>query len=438
LEVFDTLQEHTNHLFHKDVPESELYKCVHCGFCLQACPTYLETSLETESPRGRIALMKAVNENRIDISPNVIRHWDLCIQCRACETACPSGVEYGKLIEGTMKHILPIRKTNKISKLLSKIIMNIVINKNLLNILFNLIKFYQQYGIQKLVRKTKLLNIIMPKIAELERSLPFIPSKSFKTNGQLLKSNKERKKKVALLSGCLMPFIHGPEMDAVTRILNYNGCDVIVPKDQVCCGALHSHVGNMDKTIELAKKNIDTFLQPDIDSIITASAGCGSRMKEYYNLFQEDSEYLQKAKDFSSKTKDISEFLVDLPFEPPKGFIKRTVTYQDSCHLLNAQKISNPPREILNSIPGIKFVELKNSSVCCGGGGTYTITERDLSKKVLASKMHEINNSNASIVTTSNPGCVIQMQYGVQLFKTETKICYVTDILDEAYQISNY
>ncbi len=438
MEVFDTLQEHTNHLFHKDVPESELYKCVHCGFCLQACPTYLETSLETESPRGRIALMKAVNENRIDISPNVIRHWDLCIQCRACETACPSGVEYGKLIEGTMKHILPIRKTNKISKLLSKIIMNIVINKNLLNILFNLIKFYQQYGIQKLVRKTKLLNIIMPKIAELERSLPFIPSKSFKTNGQLLKSNKERKKKVALLSGCLMPFIHGPEMDAVTRILNYNGCDVIVPKDQVCCGALHSHVGNMDKTIELAKKNIDTFLQPDIDSIITASAGCGSRMKEYYNLFQEDSEYLQKAKDFSSKTKDISEFLVDLPFEPPKGFIKRTVTYQDSCHLLNAQKISHPPREILNSIPGIKFVELKNSSVCCGGGGTYTITERDLSKKVLASKMHEINNSNASIVTTSNPGCVIQMQYGVQLFKTETKICYVTDILDEAYQISNY
>ena len=161
-------------------------------------------------------------------------------------------------------------------------------------------------------------------------------------------------------------------------------------------------------------------------------------MKEYYNLFQQDTEYLQKAKEFSSKTKDISEFLVELPFEPPKGTIEYTVTYQDSCHLLNSQQISDPPRKILNSIPGIKFVELKNSSVCCGGGGTYTITERELSKQVLKSKMKEINKSNASIVTTSNPGCVIQMQYGVQLFKTKTKICYVTDLLDEAYQISNY
>lgn len=432
------MQENTNNLFNQDVPESELYKCVHCGFCLQACPTYLETSLETESPRGRIALMKAVNEKRIDITPNVIRHWDLCIQCRACETACPSGVEYGKLIEGTMKHILPIRNTNKISKWLSKIIMNIVINRNLLSILFNLTKFYQKTGFQKLLRKTKLLNLFMPKLAELEKSLPFIPSKSFNTKGQLLKTNKSKKKKVALLSGCLMPFIHGPEMEAVTRILNYNGCDVIVPKEQVCCGALHSHVGDIEKTVELAKKNINAFLESDIESIITSSAGCGSRMKEYYNLFQKDAEYLQKAKEFSSKTKDISEFLVELPFEPPKGTIEYTVTYQDSCHLLNSQKISDPPRKILNSIPGIKFVELKNSSVCCGGGGTYTITERELSKQVLKSKMKEINKSNASIVTTSNPGCVIQMQYGVQLFKTKTKICYVTDLLDEAYQISNY
>ena len=429
----------SNNIFNQDVPESELYKCVHCGFCLQACPTYLETSLETESPRGRIALMKAVNEKRINITENVIRHWDTCIQCRACETACPSGVEYGKLIEGTMKHILPIRNTNRFYKWFNKIIVNnIVINRKLLNTLFYFIKVYQRYGLQKLLRKTKLLYIFTPKLAELEMSLPLIPSKSFKTKGQLLKTNNLKKKKVALLSGCLMPLIHGPEMEAVTRILNYNGCDVIVPKEQVCCGALHSHVGDIDKTIELAKQNINAFSESDIDSIITTSAGCGSRMKEYYNLFHQDDEFSQKAKEFSKKTKDISEFLVELPFELPKGTIKRTVTYQDSCHLLNSQQIKDPPRQILNSIPGIKFVELKDSSVCCGGGGTYTITERDLSKKVLESKMKKINETSASIVATSNPGCVIQMQYGVQLFKTKAKICYVTDLLDEAYQIANY
>ena len=232
-----------------------------------------------------------------------------------------------------------------------------------------------------------------------------------------------------------MPLMNGPQMNAVTRVLARNGCEVAVPKGQVCCGAINSHVGDLDTARELARRNIDVFLDSGVDAIVVASAGCGSRMKEYHHLLRNDSEYSQTACRFSEMVKDIHEFLVELPFEPPKASVNRKVTYQDSCHLSNGQRVTRQPRELLSSIPGIEFVELPNASICCGAGGTYTITEREMSLKVLDSKMSAVRETGADVIATANPGCVLQLQYGAQRGGLPIGVKYVTDLLDEAYRL---
>ncbi len=415
--------------------EEDMYKCVHCGFCLQSCPTYLETGLETESPRGRIALMKAVNEGRIGITPEVYRHWDLCIQCRACEVACPSGVPYGNLIEATMSEVEPRRKKRFFPRLLGSLVLNKIIpHQGRLEFLASVLRLYQWTGLQTAIRKTKVLSALAPGLAELEMSAPTVSKRRFKARGQVIPAQGQLRAKVAVLSGCVMPLMHGPEMDAVVRVLTRNGCDVEVTEGQGCCGAIHSHVGDLDRARELARKNIDAFLSRGVDAVIVASAGCGSRMKEYGHLLEDDPHYAERASKFSATVKDIHEFLVDLPFVPPTGTIDKRVTYQDSCHLANAQRITDAPRTILTSIPGVDLVEMERSDVCCGAGGTYTITERDFSLRVLDSKMKNVGKTGADVLATANPGCVLQLQYGTQRYGPPVEIAYVTDLLDEAYQ----
>ena len=237
-----------------------------------------------------------------------------------------------------------------------------------------------------------------------------------------------------MLSGCVMPLLNGPEMDAAVRVLARNGCEVAVPDGQVCCGAINSHVGDLETTRRLARRNIDVFSEAGLDAVVVASAGCGARMKEYGHLLEADPEYSGRAADFSETVKDIHEFLVELPFEPPVGRVEQRVTYQDSCHLGNAQRITDAPRQILGSIPGVEFVELPNSGRCCGAGGTYSITERDLSLRVLASKMNDFQTTGADVLATANPGCLMQLQYGVTDRNLPVSVNYVTDLLDEAYR----
>ena len=420
-----------------DAPEeSELYKCVHCGFCLEACPTYVETGLETESPRGRIALMKAVNEGRIEITPNVVRHWDQCIQCRACEPACPSGVPYGRLIEATMAQVQPRRKMGLLARATANIsLKHILPHQNRLALLVGTLKLYQRSGLQRAVRISRLLRLMPGKLAELENSLPSIPSTSFKPRGQVAPAFGPKKARVALLSGCVMPLVQGPQMDAVVRVLTRNGCDVVVPQAQVCCGALNTHVGDLDTARDLARRNIDAFLATEVDAIVVASAGCGIRMKEYGHLLRDDAQYVERAHRFDQLVKDVHEFLASLPFQPPKAGISYRVTYQDSCHLSNAQRVTHQPRDLLRSIPGIEFVELENASMCCGGGGSYSITEREFSIKVLDSKMSAVKDSGADVIATANPGCIIQLQYGANREGLPIQVRYVTDLLDEAYSL---
>jgi len=415
--------------------EEDMYKCVHCGFCLQACPTYLETGLETESPRGRIALMKAVNEGRIGITPDVYRHWDLCIQCRACEVACPSGVPYGNLIEATMSEVDQRRKKGLLARIMGSFVLNSIIPKQgRLELVASLLRLYERSGLQAAIRKTKVLSTLAPSLAELELSSPSVSKRRFKARGQVVPAQGEMRARVAILSGCVMPLMHGPEMDAAMRVLTRNGCEVEVTKGQGCCGAIHSHVGDLERARELARKNIDAFEARGVDAVIVASAGCGARMKEYGHLLENDPGYAERASRFSETVKDIHEYLVDLPFTPPTARLDKRVTYQDSCHLANAQRITDAPRTILTSIQGVELVEMERSDVCCGAGGTYTITEREFSLRVLDSKMRNVGRTGADVLATANPGCVLQLQYGAQRYGPPVEVAYVTDLLDEAYR----
>ena len=418
-----------------DAPkEEDLYKCVHCGFCLQACPTYVETGLETESPRGRIALMKAVNEGRIGITPTVFRHWDLCIQCRACEVACPSGVPYGRLIEATKAEVERHREPRLLPRLASAILLKRVLpSQRRLSALVAGLRLYQRSGLRRLVRWSRVLRLVSARLASLEASAPEVRGSKFRAAGQVVPAAGERRARVALLSGCVMPLIHGPEMHAVTRVLARNGCDVVVPQAQVCCGALNSHAGDLDTARELARRNVEVFLEAGVDAVVVASAGCGIRMKEYGELLADDSDYSHEAEHLSAQVKDVHEFLVGLPFVQPAGRLDYRVTLQDSCHLSHAQRITEAPRTLLRSIPGVELVEMANSSRCCGAGGTYTITQRDFSLRLLDNKMNAVEDTGADVLATANPGCHMQLGNGVRRSGLGTEVRYVTDLLDESY-----
>jgi len=418
-----------------DAPaEEDLYKCVHCGFCLQACPTYVQTGLETESPRGRIALMKAVNEGRIGLDEDVYRHWDMCIQCRACEDVCPSGVPYGRLIEKTMVQVEMRRKVSRLGRLVSWLILGKILpGQSALTGLVGALRLYQKSGLQRVVRISQILKLVPGGVAELESSLPVLPNAFFAAQGQVYHAHGKPRASVALLSGCVMPLIHGPEMRTVARVLNRNGVEVVVPQSQVCCGAIHTHVGDIERTRELARRNVDAFLALPVDAVITASAGCGTRMKEYGDLLADDPDYAERAAELSAKVRDIHEYLHDLPIEPPKGRLDFEVTYQDACHLTHTQGIGAQPQALLKSIPGLTLVEMQNSTRCCGAGGTYTVTQREMSLRLLDDKMTSISQTGATVVATGNPGCLMQLQYGAQRNGPPVTVKYVTDLLDEAY-----
>ena len=420
----------TNNWFDED----ELYKCVHCGFCLQSCPTYLETGLETESPRGRIALMKAVNESRIEIDKTVIGHWDLCIQCRACEVACPSGVPYGSLIEKTLENVEPYRVRSTSSKFVRWLALRVIIKrKSFLSFMFSGLKLYSISGIQKMVRKTGLLRFVSKKLDLIERASPTLHGPPFKAEGQSYESKGPESSSASLLSGCVMPLSQGDQMRAVINVLTENGTKVKVPNGQVCCGAISSHLGDMESSRQFARDNIDAF-SADQEPIIVASAGCGARMKEYGPLLDSDPEYAEKAREFSKRVLDIHEYISEKKFDLPTDTAPCVVTYQDSCHLGNVQGIREYPRRIIRGLPGVDLKELKDSNICCGAGGAYMVTQPEMSNNVLSTKLKNIQDTGADVVVTANPGCYMQLENGVRESKLDIKVKYVVEMINEYYE----
>ena len=419
-----------------DAPaEADMYRCVHCGLCISACPTYGELSLEAESPRGRIALMKAVNEGRLAINPRVVSHWDMCLQCRACEAVCPSGVPYGRIIANTRAQVAAQNQKPAKQRWVSRLFLRGALpHPGRLRLGARLAQVYQRTGVQTLVRRSGILGLLPGGLKGLEAQLPAFSGPFFNADGQRFKATSGTKMTVGLLSGCVMPLMQGDTMRATVRVLTRNGCDVVVPSGQGCCGALNVHAGDLEYAREMARRNIDVFLKAEVDVVVSASAGCGSAMKEYDDLLKDDPRYAGPARRLAEMTKDITELLVSLPFDPPKASLHRRITYQDPCHLAHAQRITAAPRAILNAIPGIELVEMEQASRCCGGAGTYSMVQRELSAKILATKMGNIAETRAEQVVTANPGCMMQLEQGLREAGKPGRVVHVVDLLDEAYR----
>ncbi len=417
------------HEFAAGPDEEDLARCVHCGFCLQACPTYVITSLETESPRGRIALAKALVHGEIEPTPNVVAHFDLCLQCRACETACPSGVPYGRIIEGAraMVQESPQRPTSW--RLRSMVLRTMFAAPWRLRTAFAGLRLYQRSPLPPFVRR-----VLPQRLRQMEAMLPQLPDKPYDPPEVAATPAGEVKGTVALLSGCIMSITHPQTHEATVRVLARNGFRVLVPKAQGCCGALHVHNGDPDAARELAKRNIDVFLGQGVDYIVVNSAGCGSAMKEYDELFANDARYASKAQAFVSKCRDIAELLDETGLVAPTGRVEATVTYQDSCHLAHAQKITEAPRNLLRAIPGVELVEMGMPDRCCGSAGIYNITQTAMSRTLLESKMDDALSTGCDVISTANPGCMLQLDLGVRLRDGSQEVVHVVELLDRAYE----
>ena len=298
-----------------------------------------------------------------------------------------------------------------------------------------LVRLYQRSGVQWLLRRSRLLRLLPGGLADLESQLPPLSGRFFGPSATVFPAQEPKRMTVALLSGCVMPLMQGPTMEAAVRVLARNGCDVAVPVGQGCCGALNMHAGDLEGGREMARRNIDALLAAGIDRIVTASAGCGSTMKEYNDLLRDDPEYRAKAERFSELTVDITELLASLPLRPPSRPLTRRVTYQDPCHLAHAQRITRAPRTVLKAIPGVELVEMENSSRCCGGAGIYSMVQPDLSGRLLRRKLGYIADAGADEVATANPGCVLQLEQGLRQQGSRTRVRHVVDILDEAYRL---
>jgi Fe-S oxidoreductase len=412
-----------------DIPE--LYQCVHCGLCLNQCPTYRVLRLEPESPRGRIHLVKAAADGRIELNDRFKEHLYLCLLCRACETACPSGVQYGQIAETARAVIGPPGSK------LTRAILNLAFTRLLpyprrLRFLFGLLRLYQRTGLQRLIQP-----VLPAKIREMDAMLPVIPQDSFQPNSQALSAIGVRRARVAVLNGCVMPLLFGDVNQSTVRVLRRNGCEIAFPEGQICCGALNTHNGETRAAKEMARRNIDAFLNAGaVDAIIVNAAGCGAAMKEYGHLLKDDPVYAEKAKRFSSLVKDAGEFLAGIGLVGKLGTLNITVTYQDPCHLAHGQRVRSQPRQLLQAIPGLKLVEMNGSDRCCGSAGIYNITHGEMSQQLLKEKMPAIAETRSEAVVAPNPGCMLQLAYGAQKYGPDVKVYHLMDLLDRAYTMA--
>ena len=407
--------------------EADLSKCVRCGLCLQHCPTYVETGLETESPRGRLYLMRALHDDIVAMTPNAAGHLDQCLQCRNCEAVCPSGVPYGRIMEQTRAHVLESADAPLSWRLRALFLREVIAKPQRMRLFAGALRFASETGLQSLAEK-------LPFVGARAALAPRIGKRPFTATGILARPDGEVKARVALLTGCIMPYAYGRVHRATVRVLARNGCEVIAPPSQICCGALHAHNGDAKTARQLARHNIDAFLAAGVDAIVVNSAGCGAAMKEYGDLLSEDTAYRDKAREFSSRVRDVSEFLAGLPFERPSGRVNAIVTYQDSCHLAHAQLITTAPRQILESIRGLRVVEMTTPDRCCGSAGVYSLTQPEMSMDLLDGKMDDIARTGAGYIATSNPGCMSQLEAGVRSHGLSARVVHVVELLDRAYR----
>jgi len=411
---------------------------VHCGLCLNACPTYRELGLEMDSPRGRVYQMVQVASGA-PITKAYIQHIDLCLACRGCESACPSGVRYGRMVEDARAQIEAHREKDAPRGWLSRSIRRFVFgrlirSRALLTTAGTMLYLYEASGVKALMRNLGFFRML-GRWGDLVQLAPAAdPPFFFSQIGRVFPPQGERRKRVAFLSGCIANVAFARLNEATVRVLQKNGCEVSIPVGQGCCGALHLHAGLRDSARELARRNIDAVLSQGFDAILTNAAGCGSTLKEYGELLEDDPEYAHKARRFSERMQDVTEFLASLDLNPQMGSVHAVVTYQDSCHLAHGQRVRTAPRKLLAAVPGVTFREMPGADLCCGSAGIYNVVQNEMSMQILASKMTSAKTTGAEIIATANPGCMLQLQAGARIHSTKQRVMHVIELLDLAYK----
>jgi glycolate oxidase iron-sulfur subunit len=387
-----------------------------------------------DSPRGRIYQMNQVAAGA-PIGPSYIEHIDLCLACRACETACPSGVEYGKLIEAARSEIEARVPRPLGARLLRKFVFgHLLQSPSLLKTVGAFLYLYEASGLQRVVRSSGLLRLF-GQLERLESLSPPMQSPFFFAQiGRTFPAEGEGRYRVAFLAGCIANISFARLNEATVRVLQKNGCEVVVPGAQTCCGALHVHSGLREEARRLARRNIDAVVDGGFDAVITNAAGCGSTLKEYDELLEHDEAYAGKAKKFTGLMKDVNEFLAAIELNPRMATLPITVTYQDSCHLAHGQRVRTQPRKLLRAVPGLTFREMPMSDLCCGSAGIYNVLQNEMAMTVLKSKMDYVNMTGAEVIVTANPGCMLQLQAGAKLHGKGQRVAHVVEILDESYR----
>ena len=407
-------------------------RCVHCGLCLNHCPTYRLWGQEADSPRGRIRQMQLVDQGELAIGDGFVTHIDRCLDCRACETACPSGVEYGKLVELARAQI----EQNYKRPLASRIARDFVYRRLLpypgrIAAAARILRVYQRSGLAALARGTGILRLLG--LHDRERLLPKIDTEFFFSElGKTFPAHGPRCARVAFFAGCVAQVTFSELNRATIRVLQANGCEVVVPAGQVCCGALASHAGVRDVARDLARANFTAFRAEDFDAILTNAAGCGSALKEYTHLFPAGDPAQEQAEKFAGKMRDITEFLADLGLTAPLKALPLRVTYQDSCHLAHGQKIREAPRTLIRAVPGVELVEMPLVDQCCGSAGVYNVTQTKTSLELLALKMDSVRETKSQAIVTANPGCLLQLRAGAAIHRTGHEVLHVVELLDRA------
>ncbi len=437
-----------------DNPEFKrlLRQCIHCGLCLPACPTYQVFGTEMDAPRGRIALMRAAADGRIGLDGPFQEHITLCLACRACETACPSGVRYGLLVETTRIALEQARAPGTLERLVRRVVLREMLpHVGRLRLAARLMRLYQVTGLQRLVR---VVDRLPGRLQTMEGLLPRLPGR-YPDYRRLAPAMGQKRGTVAFFHGCVQEAFLADVNAATIRVLQRNGYEVHVPTGQTCCGAAQLHVGEVELARELARRNIEAFTPslpsplrgggedplPDFPpvkgreyvAIINNAGGCGATLKEYDHLLADDPAYAERARHFVAQVKDISEFLAHHLHEPPKGTINTRVTYVDSCHLRHAQQVAQQPRDLLRMIPGLELVELKYPDHCCGSAGVYNIVHPETANAILDAKMADIAATGAEIIVTTNTGCYMQLLHGVRRAGLKAKVVHLVELLDEAY-----
>lgn len=415
-----------------------LSQCIHCGMCLAVCPTYNLTKLERSSPRGRIKMIKSVSQGELQISDLFAEEMNFCLDCQACETACPAGVKYGKLVESARVVVDEKYKNTSFKIRLKRLLLRKILgDKNNLKLFAKFLRFYQRSFLKSLFESSGLLKILSKNLPEISKLSPKISN--FFSDEKILEISKpdgKIKYKTAFHFGCIMNVAFADINLDTVEVLKELSCEVFTPRNQVCCGSLQAHNGDIEFARSLAKKNIEAFEQNEYGYLISNSAGCGAFMKEYGDLLKDDELYAERAKTFSERVKDVTEFLYNKMPQVKNQNSSILATYHDACHLVHSQKIKREPRELLKSINGLELREMECSDVCCGSAGIYNVIRFDDSLHFLKNKMENINKTGASIVVAGNPGCISHLLYGTVRFNSNVKIMHPVTLIKNA--IANY